>query len=175
MASHAKTVQFRREFPKRHYAQAARTVLAICGALLSLVGAVMAIAGSVSPLGSGFFLLAGSGLFISGALIARRHRAGAWTFLADFAGTLTWSLRNLEVGGSSLSERLIGPALLLVIFTLLLPVLCQWRPRQAVTLFAALMTGTIAVGVSASPGGPLARPTVTINQFLDTHTDGILK
>jgi hypothetical protein len=85
----------------------------------------MAVAGSVSPLGSGFFLLAGSGLFISGALIARRHRAGAWTFLAVFAGTLTWSLRNLEVGGSSLSERLIGPAPLLVIFTLLLPALCQ--------------------------------------------------
>lgn len=171
----AKAVLYRRDVSERQYARAVRTVLSIAGALFSVLGAILAVGGLLSPTyGSAFYVLSGLGLIVSGALVARRHRAGAWTFLAVFAGTLTWSLRNVDVG-SPLPLRLIGPFILLVMIAVLMPVLCQWRPRQAVTAFTLLIAGTIALGVSSLPNGPLARQTAAVTQFLDAETKGVLQ
>jgi quinoprotein glucose dehydrogenase len=175
MASHARFVHNRPGPSGAGYAQAARILLAICGTLLVLLGTILAAGGLLSPInGSPFQVLTGIALIVSGALVARGRRAGAGMLLVVFAATLTWSMRNIEAGGSPLAQRLVGPSLVLVMITLLLPVLCQWRPRQALTVFATMLTVTVAFAISASPDGPLARPTAAVIRFLDTSTNGVL-
>ena len=174
MRAVAKIVQHRRNASDRRFDQAARTVLAISGALFSLVGFVLAVGGYLSPQGSAFDVLAGLGLIVSGALVARRHRAGAWTYMLVFAGTVSWSLRNVEIG-SSLALRLIGPSLLLIMIGALMPLLFGWRPRQAVAVFTLLLAGTVGLGISSLPNGPLAYQTAAVTHFLDAETKGVLQ
>ena len=174
MRAVAKTMQYPRNAPTRRYDQTTRTVLAISGAMLTLTGAVLAIGGYLSPEGSAFHMLAGMGLIVSGALVARRHRVGAWTYSLVFAGTVSWSLRNVEVG-SSLALRLIGPALLLAMIAVLMPLLCGWRPRQAFAVFMLVIGATIGLGISSLPNGPLAHEMAAVTRFLDAQTEGILQ
>ena len=171
MARAANPVLYRRTRPERDHDRAARAVLAMSGALFSLVGLVLAIGGFVSPDGSAFHMLAGLGLIVSGALVARRHRAGAWTYMLVVATTVCWSLRNLEIG-SGLAQRLLGPSLLLVMIALLMPLLCGWPARQTLAVFALLITGTVGLGMSSLPNGPLAHQTAAVTRFLDAETKG---
>ena len=172
MSSVAKAVHYRRNPSGRQLDRAGRTALAIAGALFSLIGLVLATGGYYSPDGSAFQMLLGLGLVVSGALVARRHQAGAWTYMVVFAGTVSWSLRNIELG-SSLAARLIGPTLLLVMMAVLMPLLCGWRARQTLTVFILLIAGTIGLGISSLPTGPLAHQTAAVTQFLDAETKGI--
>lgn len=166
--------RYRQKVSDRHFDRAARTALAISGALFSLAGFVLALGGYLSPDGSAFHLLAGLGLIVSGTLVSRRHRAGAWTYMLVFVGTVSWSLRNIEVG-SSLGRRLIGPSLLLVMIAALMPLLCRWRARQTAAVFTLLIALTIGLGVSSLPNGPLAHQTAAVTQFLDAETKGLLR
>ena len=171
----AKVVQYRRVVSGRHYARSARTALGLAGAQFALVGLILAIGGYLSPVdGSAFQVLAGLGLIVSGVLVARRLRVGAWTYMLVFAGTVSWSLRKIEFG-SSLAQRLIGPALLLVMIAVLMPLLCGWRPRQTLAVFALLIAGTIGLGISSLPNGPLAHQIAAATQFLDAETKGLLR
>jgi glucose dehydrogenase len=175
MSGVAKAVQHRRNMPDRHVDRAGRTALAIAGVLFSLVGLLLAIGGYLSPInGSAFQMLTGLGLIVSGALIARRHRAGAWSYMIVFAGTVSWSLSNIELG-SSLAGRLVGPTLLLVMMAVLMPLLFSWRARQTLTVFILLMTATIGLGISSLPTGPLEHQTAAVTQFLDAETKGVLR
>ena len=170
----ARAVPYQKKVSDRRFDRAARAALAISGALFTLVGFVLALGGYLSPKGSAFHLLAGMGLIVSGLLVSRRHRAGAWTYMVVFLGTVSWALRNLEVG-SSLGQRLIGPALLLVMIAALMPLLCRWRPRQTVAVFTLLIGLTVGLGVSSLPNGPLAHQTAAVTQFLDAETKGLLQ
>jgi len=170
----AKSVNYRQKVSDRHFDRAARTALAISGALFSLIGFVLALGGYLSPDGSAFDVLAGLGLIVSGALVSRRHRAGAWTYMLVFAGTVSWSLRNME-HGSSLAQRLVGPSLLLVMIAAIMPLLGRWRPRQAIAAFALLTGLTVGLGISSLPNGPLAHQTAAVTRFLDAETKGILQ
>jgi hypothetical protein len=72
----------------RQYAVAARTLLGISGALLSIIGFVLAAGGLLSSVDdSTLYALVGFGLIVAGALIAKRNRAGAWTYTALMAAT----------------------------------------------------------------------------------------
>jgi quinoprotein glucose dehydrogenase len=170
----AAAAQYRRNASRVHFDRAARTALAISGALFSMVGFVLALGGYFSPEGSAFHVLAGLGLIASGALVSRRHRAGAWTYMLVFAGTVTWSLRNIEFG-SGLGQRLIGPALLLLMIAPVMPLLFRWRRRQTVSVFALLIGLTAGLGISSLPNGPLVHQTAAVTRFLDAETKGILQ
>jgi len=175
MRSVAKAVQFRRVVSGRHHALAARTALALAGAQFALIGLVLAIDGYLFRLdGSAFQLLVGLGLIVSGLLVARRKRVGAWTYMLVFVGTVSWSLRNIDVG-STLGQRLVGPALLLVMFAVLMPLLCGWQPRQTVAAFTLLSAATVALSIASLPNGPLAHQTAAVTQFLDAETKGLLQ
>ena len=174
MTAAAKSLHLRRKVSDRHFDHAARTALAISGMLFSLVGFVLAIGGYLSPQGSPFHMLAGLGLIASGLLVSRRKVAGAWIYMLVFAGTVTWSLRNIAVG-SSLAQRLIGPSLLLVMIAALMPLLSRWRPRQTVAVFMLLIAVTIGLGISSLPTGPLAHQTAAVTRFLDAEMNGVLK
>jgi quinoprotein glucose dehydrogenase len=173
MKATAKSVE-RRKVYDRHFDHAARAALAISGVLFSLVGLVLVLGGYFCPGGSAFDVLAGLGLIISGALVARRHRAGAWTYMLVFAATVTWSLRNIE-SGSTLAQRLIGPSLLLVMIAALMPLLSGWRPRQTVAVFLVLVGLTAGLGIASLPEGPLSHQTAAVSRFLDAQTKGVLQ
>jgi glucose dehydrogenase len=174
MARAAKSVLHRRNASERHHDQAARTVLAISGALFSLIGAVLVVGGYLSINGSAFHIFAGFMLIASGVLVARRRRAGAWPYMLAFVCTVCWSLRNID-DGSPLQQRLVGPTLLLVMMAVLMPLLCRWRPRQAVAVFTLLIGLTIGLGISSLPEGPLAHQTAAVTHFLDAETKGALQ
>lgn len=174
MARAANPVVYCRNASARDQDQAARVVLAMSGALFSLVGAVLAAGSYLSANGSAGHILIGLALIVSGALVAGRHRAGAGTYLLAFAGTVCWALRNVEVG-SSLPQRLAGPAIMLAMIALLMPLLFRWSPRRTATVFAVLITATVVLGISSLPDGPLARRTAAVTQFLDAETKGVLQ
>jgi len=174
MRAAAKAMRFRQDRSLRQYALAARTALGFSGALLSTAGIVLAAGGIMSAFdGSAFYTMTGAGLAISGALLANHNRAGAWTYLAVFAGTVTWALRNVDQG-PSLPHRLVGPILLLAMLAALMPILSGWRPRQAAFAFAVLALATVALGVSSMSGGPIAHQTAALTRFLDSQARGIL-
>ena len=174
MRAAAKAVNYRRNASDRHYDQAARTVLAIAGAFFSLVGLVLVASGYLSANGSAFHIFVGLALIVSGALVARRHRAGAWTYMLVFAATVSWALRNVDVG-SPLQVRLIGPFILLVMIAVLMPLLFRWPPRHTIAAFTLLIAATVGLSISSLPNGPLARDTAAVTQFLDAQTKGVLQ
>ena len=142
----------------RHYFEAARLALAIAGSLIALMGAIVAIGASFSTSdASTFGILAGFGLIASGVLLAKRHIAGAWTYMAVFAGTLTWSLHAFPAGSASLPYRLVGPLIMLAMIAALMPALRRWGRARTIRVCAALMIGTVATGIMVdASGGPIS-------------------
>lgn len=152
-------------------AVATRALLTLSGGMILILGAVLAVGGLLVADYSTYYALAGSGLMLAGTLIAKRRRAGAWVFMAVFAITLAWSLRDLQDGSASLAMRLMGPTILLGMIAFVMPALRGWRARRTITAFAALLAGTIGVGISSVAGGPFARPTNALTQILVDQTN----
>lgn len=127
-----------------------RALLGIAGAMVGLFGVGLSIAGSFAQSdGSFFYMMAGFGLVASGALLAKRHPIGAWTYLAVFAVTLFWALDNGQ-SGSPLAYRLLGPVVLLVMISILMPILARWSRIRSGSVCAALIVATLIIGISAS-------------------------
>jgi hypothetical protein len=112
---------------------ASHAILIIAGFVFALSGLGLTIAGSTSS-ASSFHLIAGFGLIVSGALLAKRTIAA-------------WSLGNAGSNGSSLAYRLIGPITLLAMMAVVLPALGRRTPRQTAALFAALAITTVTAGI----------------------------
>jgi len=175
MRAAAKALRIRRDRSARQLEVATRTILAFSGAFLSIVGLLLAASGLTSPRDSSAFMFAaGLGLTLSGALIAKRNRAGAWTYLGVVAVTVSWSLRNADEG-ASLGYRLLGPILLLAMLAALMPVLSKWHPRRAACVFSLIVIAIIGLGFCARGSGPLAQQTAAVTRFLDTQAKGVLQ
>jgi hypothetical protein len=72
----------------RQYARARRALFGVSGALLSIIGFMLMAGGLLSTAdGSSFNALAGLALIVAGAFIAKRNRAGAWTYTTLMAAT----------------------------------------------------------------------------------------
>lgn len=171
----AKAIKFRRNVSAEHKAAASRAVLAIAGALMSVLGVVLVAVSLFAPSdASAFWALTGAGLLVSGALLYRRNRIGAWTYVLVFAATVSWSLRNVG-HGASLAHRMIGPAVMLAMLAALMPPLAKWSPLRSAIAFAAIMLVTIGIGVSSTANGPLARQTAAVTQFLDSQAKGVIQ
>jgi glucose dehydrogenase len=138
-------VRSNRKIP-RSRDDSAHAILAIAGFVFALGGVGLAIVGSTAS-ASSFHLVVGSGLIVSGALLAKRMVAGAWTLLAVFVAIAAWSLSNAGSNGSSLAYRLIGPITLLAMIAVVLPALGRRTPRQTAALFAAFAITTVTVGI----------------------------
>ena len=62
--------------------------------------------------GSPYYVVAGLGLLLSGVLMGRQKRVGAWVYTTVLAGTLIWAIWEVGADGWSLIPRLIAPAVL---------------------------------------------------------------
>ena len=140
--------------PRRRDRIAVQAQLAISGGVILILGALLAIGGPLVGEDSPYHALAGSALVLAGTLIAKRKRAGAFVFMAVFGITLAWSLGTLQVSGSSLAMRLVGPAILLAMIALVMPELRGWRAKRTILAFTAILAGTIIVGISSTAGTP---------------------
>lgn len=175
MATASNAPVTRQVVAERHHNRTVRSLLAICGSMIALFGVVLAIGGAFSTLESGdFFLLAGFGLIISGALLAKRHAAGAWTYMAVFAATLVWSLRDSGLGGSAVGYRIAGPIIMLIMLALLMPALRRWSRRRTVAVLALMTIATVMAG-DLSSDGLLTGPTMAASQFHDAQTEGVMQ
>ena len=65
----------------------------VLGLLVFLVGLAMGVGGAwlLALEGSAYYLPAGLGLMLSGVLLMRRHRAGAWIYWIVLAATAVWA------------------------------------------------------------------------------------
>ncbi len=117
----------------------------LVGAILAIVGLVLTIGGIwlVSDGGSPYYLLAGLGLVASGVLIFMRRHLGAVLYAIVFALTAIWAFwESSNVWG--LVPRLVGPAILLVLVSLITPFLIRrtrWTPAILGAVATVLFTG----------------------------------
>lgn len=167
----------RRNRPRRHSDSGHRSLLAICGSLIALFGVVLTTMGALSSTDSGSFLqFTGCGLILSGALLAKRHVAGAWAYMAVFAATLAWSLHDAGLGGSPVSYRILGPIVMLVMLALLMPALGRWSRTRTVGVLSILIIATILVGdLSDGSIDPATDPALAASQFHNAQTKGVLQ
>jgi quinoprotein glucose dehydrogenase len=102
------------------------------GVLLVLIGAVLTIGGAWLLLlgGSAYYVLAGLGLIVSGALMVLGRALGAWLYLAVFVLTVVWALWESGLDGWAMVPRLFGPLVLAFLAAAALAVLDPGRGRR---------------------------------------------
>lgn len=141
------------------------TALAL-GNLMIILGAVLAVGGAwlIALGGSLYYMPAGVGLVISGYLLARRRAEGAWLYLLLFLLTLVWAWWEVGADDWALVRRTLGPALLLISVTAIIPKLHGYRygyesgATMAAGLFLLIGTAFLIIGPSA--GADAAADTV---------------
>ncbi|SNB73258.1 quinoprotein glucose dehydrogenase [Arboricoccus pini] len=62
--------------------------------------------------GSPYYLVTGILMLLSGLLVVRGYRAGAWLYGLILLGTLIWAVREVGLDGWALIPRLVAPAVL---------------------------------------------------------------
>lgn len=107
----------------------ARLSCALAGLLLAGIGTALGWWGVrlVSLGGSAYYATAGLALLVAGIAILLRRRWGYWLYLATTIATLIWAVWEVGLDRWGLMARLLAPALLLVVLTLLAPLL---RPSR---------------------------------------------
>ena len=131
-------------------------LIMILGGLLGLIGVVLAGGGAwLAALGGSiYYVLAGLGLIASGALIVRGRPLGAYLYLGIFALTLIWALWEVGLNVWALIPRVAGPAVLVILVLLALPLLepSRWRWRTSGAAVAGVLA-LLLVGILVAPGG----------------------
>src|SRR5690348_4719718 len=84
-----------------------RPVVTITGTIYALVGLALAGGGAwlVMLGGSPFYLIAGLGIFITGALLIAGRRSALWVYAAVLIGTLVWALAEVGLDWWPLAAR----------------------------------------------------------------------
>jgi len=128
------------------------------GVILGLIGLVLAGGGVwlVSLGGSPYYLVAGIALIASGALIGLRNVLGVWLYALVFVGTVIWAFWESGADVWALVPRIVGPAVLMVLVLLVVP-LMRRRPLgwPGALGIAAVFVAVMAVGTFiVARGGP---------------------
>ena len=99
------------------------SVVGITGLLVLVIGLALFVLGLklIFLGGSAYYVLAGLGLIISGALIMVHRRRGLWVFGVTLAGTVIWAVSEVGLDGWQLMPRVLAPAV--VGFWLCLPII----------------------------------------------------
>lgn len=111
----------------------ARAWLWLLAAILLAAGLFFVIGGGklLSLGGSWYFVIAGIVLVLSAIQIFRARPAGAWLYLAAFAGTIIWSLAEVGLDYWGLISRLLAMTFGAAVVTASLPILDRAAGRAA--------------------------------------------
>jgi quinoprotein glucose dehydrogenase len=137
----------------------------VLGVIMLTIGIVLAVGGGwlITLGGSFYYLPAGIGLIVAGALLIQRRMEGAILYLLVFLATLIWAWWEVGTNGWALVPRLVGPAVLLVFALAVSPTLRvrRFAPALAaasicllaitVVLFAAPHLGTAKAATTSVP------------------------
>jgi quinoprotein glucose dehydrogenase len=107
-----------------------RAYLLLLAIVLALAGLVIAGGGAwlLSLGGSFYYLIAGIGLLATAWFLFRGQSLAVWVYLVTFVFTLVWALWERGLNGWAQVPRLLGPAIILVLVLLALPVLRRTDP-----------------------------------------------
>ena len=134
----------------------------VLGAAIGIIGLVLAIGGAwlVSLGGSWYYLIAGAAMIAAGVLLFLGRRAGAWLYLAIFAGTVIWAIWESGADPWALVPRLVGPTVLLALVALLLPLIDRrtgWGPAVLGAVGSFVFLGVVLwIAAAAQPDRVLA-------------------
>jgi quinoprotein glucose dehydrogenase len=143
--------------------------LLVLGTITLLLGLVLAIGGAwlASLGGSWYYVLAGVGLVLAGAQLARGRLSGAWWFAVVFVGTLAWTIWESGLSYWRWIPRFGLMVVLGFFVALLAPRLAGWRSRawsrglaglMALVFVAAFALAFVPHGViEAGKPGPAAK------------------
>lgn len=147
----------------------------VLGGVMMLLGVVL-LAGGLWLIvvgGSPYYALAGLGLLVSGWLLIRLRLLGVWAYAGVFAATVAWALWEVGLDGWPLVPRLVGPAVLMVLVCLALPVLAPPAHRRplgyglAGATAAVLLVLGIGVYISSRPAPALPLPRGAVAAMAD--------
>jgi quinoprotein glucose dehydrogenase len=94
--------------------------------------------------GSWYYLAAGLGLLATSYFLFRGRMAAVWVYLATFVLTVVWALWERGFNGWAQIPRILGPAIILVLVLLAIPVLRRLDPG----LSRRIMQGAVAASVA---------------------------
>jgi len=122
----------------------------VLGAVLAVIGIVLGVGGIwLAVLGGSFYyLLAGVGLLISGALMILERAAGVWLYAVIYLATAVWAFWEVGLNGWALVPRLLGPTVLLVLVVLATPRLRPFHHSGRTAIQAAVVCICIAAASS---------------------------
>ena len=131
-----------------------RPVVLVTGVIYALIGLALACAGAwlVALGGSLYYLVAGFGILVTGALLIAGRRSALWVYAAVLIGTLIWAVGEIGFDWWPLAAR--GD----VIFPLGLWLLTPWiarnlqPPGRAATLplWLGVVAGVVVLAVGLS-------------------------
>jgi quinoprotein glucose dehydrogenase len=138
-------------------------VYVTCLALLvGAIGLVIGVGGVWLILldGSWYYALAGLGMIGSAASLGQRRMLGVWLYGVIFGATAIWALWERGLSGWAQVPRLGGPAILMILILLAIPVLRRvpggWRSDRAV-LAAGVGLGLLGLIALAQPNALTAQ------------------
>ena len=151
---------------------------AFLGSLMILLGLVLGGGGLwlIVLGGSWYYLVAGLGLIVAGALMLRGNIASLWVYLATWVFTLAWAYWEVGLDGWALVPRVVAPSVILLLVLLTIPALRHrhYRAtgrRTATATVALLIAAGTALSFVASPTPVLAQTTADPAQTLQAGAD----
>lgn len=142
---------------------AAKIWLFVLGAVLILAGLFLAIGGGklVSLGGSWYFLLAGIGIVLSGALVLLRKPSGALLFGLVTLLTVVWAVWDVGLDFWALISRLLALGIGAAVVALSYPLLRKASGRSPAYLPSFLIAAILALAAAAGVAGMFVpHPTV---------------
>ncbi len=117
----------------------------IAGLILAVGGTWLFILG-----GSVYYLLAGSGLLVTAALIWMGRFAGLWVYLGVYLGTFGWAIWEKGENLWAQVPRLVAPTVMLILILIAIPILRQ-IDRKPQRRLGQIAVGLGLIGVLALP------------------------
>ena len=129
----------------------------VLGVVIGLIGLVLTIGGAwLAGLGgSWYYVITGVLMIVSGALLFRGRKIGAWLYFLIFAYTVIWALWESGADPWALVPRLVGPTVILALVILLSPLIGR-RTRWG-TAVAGTAGRCSAYPVLTPSSGPAGR------------------
>lgn len=141
----------------------ARVYLTVLALLVGAIGLVTGAGGVwlIALGGSWYYAIAGIGMIACAILLLRRQMLGVWLYALIFGATVVWALWERGFGGWAQVPRLLGPAILLILILLIIPVL---RGRATGRRSTGRVVAVAGIGMSLVAFIALAKPLVLTAQ-----------
>ncbi|MCB1474662.1 MAG: hypothetical protein H6883_14935 [Rhodobiaceae bacterium] len=112
---------------------AGQWLLMAFGVIVGLLGVPLLFGGAylIYLGGSAYYAIAGAGLIAAGILLFMGSMAGLWIYALTFLLSLVWGIAEVGFDGWALIPWTVGPAILMIIALLFIPVLRSTGRRVA--------------------------------------------